>query len=99
MNDNFLILTNIKKTILRLEKFLENYNRGEKVLKENIQKEPEMEIVVLEKDINIKENDKTTKITSIKHRMKPKQNGLYDKKKNQVSIPVKIKRAIKGGNL
>lgn len=39
MNDNFLILTNIKKTILRLEKFLENYNRGEKVLKENIQKE------------------------------------------------------------
>lgn len=39
MNDNLLILTNIKKTILRLEKFLENYSRNEKVLKENIQKE------------------------------------------------------------
>lgn len=66
-----------------------------KELKENIQKEPEMEIVVLEKNINIKENDKTTKITSVKHRIKPKQNGLYDKTKNQITIPVKIKRTYK----
>ena len=66
-----------------------------KELKENIQKEPEMEIVVLEKNINIEENNKTTKITSVKHRIKPKQNGLYDKRKNQIIIPVKIKRTYK----
>ena len=36
MKDNFLILTNIKKTIIRLETFLDNYRRTEKVLKDNI---------------------------------------------------------------
>lgn len=39
MNDQLLILTNIKKTILRLEKFLENYSRTETTLKEKMKEE------------------------------------------------------------
>jgi len=36
MKDNLLIITRIKKTIIRLEKILENFNRNEIVLRDNI---------------------------------------------------------------
>lgn len=36
MKDNLLIITRIKKTILKLEKILENFNRNENVLRDNV---------------------------------------------------------------
>lgn len=36
MNDKLLVITKIKKTIIRLDKILENYNRNENVLRDNI---------------------------------------------------------------
>ncbi|MDD3187422.1 MAG: four helix bundle protein [Bacilli bacterium] len=36
MKDNLIIITRIKKTILKLEKIIENFSRTENVLKDNI---------------------------------------------------------------
>lgn len=39
MKDKLLIITNIKKTIIRLEKFMENFSRTESTLRDNLKKE------------------------------------------------------------
>lgn len=39
VKDNLLIITNIKKTILRLEKMMDNFSRNESVLKNSMKEE------------------------------------------------------------
>lgn len=38
MKDNLLIITRLKKTVTYLDKLLENFNRNENVLRDNIKK-------------------------------------------------------------